>query len=266
MRVAHLSDPHLLESRLPVGADYTWRTRAVSYARAMNADQRTANLRRALMFAAAHGADHVVLSGDLTEMGSDLQFTVLAETLHDSPIAPERITLVPGNHDAYTSPDGWSRAMQGPLAAFAEASASGPPGKVVERGDVVFLPIDATCFQSITRAGGELTAHTADALEARLEDPAIARKSVVLVQHHPPFAPRGLLAGWIDGLRGSSRLVDIVRRHANVHLLHGHLHRIADYLLARARVFGAPATVDDRDQARVRLYELRAGVLEALPI
>jgi 3',5'-cyclic AMP phosphodiesterase CpdA len=266
MRIAHLSDVHLLETRPSVGTDYTWRTRLVSYARAMNAGDRRANLRRALEAAAAKGVDHVVVSGDLTEMGSDREFAVLAEALHDSPITPERITLVPGNHDAYTTVDGWRRAMAGPLAAFAEASASGPLAKVVDRGDVAFLPIDATCFQSITRAGGEITTQLADALEARLADPALARKAVVLVQHHPPFAPRGLFAGWVDGLRGATRLAEILRRHTHAHLLHGHLHRLADYLLGRARVFGAPAVVDDRDEARVRVYELRGGLLEPLPI
>jgi 3',5'-cyclic AMP phosphodiesterase CpdA len=266
MRIAHLSDVHLLETRPPVGGAYTLRTRLVSYARTLDGQKRLANFRRALETARASGADHVVLSGDLTEMGSDAQFSVLAEILHDSGITPERITLVPGNHDAYTTVDGWARAMAGPLAAFAPSSASGAPGKVVDRGDVAFVPVDATRFQSITRAGGELTDATADALEARLADPALAKKAVVLVQHHPPFGPKGRLSGWIDGLVGASRLASLVRQHASAHILHGHLHRIADYLVGGARALGAPAVVDDEAEARVRLYELRGGLLEPLPI
>jgi len=262
MRVAHLSDLHVLEARRRVGDGYTWRTHLVSYARALDAEKRAAKLRRSLVAAHDGGASHVVISGDLTEMGSDAQFEALAEQLHDSPITPERITLVPGNHDAYSAPDAWRRALEGPLRAFAEASAS-TPGVVVEREDVIFLPVDVSCFQSIARAGGTLTDATADALEARLRDPSIAKKPVALVQHHPPFAPTGRFTAWVDGLRGSARLGELLQRHVNVNLFHGHLHRIADYLFGNTRVFAAPAVVDDRDAARVRFYDLKNGIFQA---
>jgi hypothetical protein len=47
--------------------------------------------------------------------------------------------------------------------------------------------------------------------------------------------------------------------------MHGHLHRAVDRALLglRTRIFGAPALVeDDDDTPRVRLYEVRAGVIE----
>jgi Icc protein len=266
MRVAHLSDVHVLERRQgggsPVGDGYTLRTRLVSYARSFAPEARVEKLRRSLAAARESGASHVVISGDLTEIGNDAQFDVFAQALHDSKITPSSVTLVPGNHDAYTSETSWARAMSGPLAAFAESSA-GKAGKVVDRGDVVFLPIDASCFQSITRAGGEITRATSDAIEARLVDPALERKTVVLVLHHPPFAPRGRVSGWVDGLRGSTRLLEIVQRHANVQVLHGHLHKAVDCFAGGCRIFGAPAVVDDRESARVRVYELKSGVFEA---
>ena len=39
------------------------------------------------------------------------------------------------------------------------------------------------------------------------------------------------------------------------------MHRIADYFLGRARVFGASATVDDERAPRVRFYEVKSGLL-----
>jgi 3',5'-cyclic-AMP phosphodiesterase len=262
MRVAHLSDVHVLERRPGVGDGYTLRTRLVSYARTLDPQSRLAKLRRSLAAVRESGASHVVITGDLTEIGSEAQFDVFAQALHDSKITPDSVTLVPGNHDAYTSSGGWTRAMSGSLAAFAGGSA-GEMGKVVDRGEVVFLPIDASRFQSITRAGGEITSAAADAIEARLRDPWMQRRSVVLVQHHPPFAAHGRVSGWIDGLRGGARLVAIAQRHPNVQILHGHLHKAVDCHVGACRIFGAPAVVDDREGARVRVYDLKAGVFEA---
>src|SRR5262249_17071238 len=153
------------------------------------------------------GATHFVISGDLTEIGSDAQFAAFAQILHDSGITPDRITLVPGNHDAYTAPDGWKRALEGPLAAY-RASSAAEPGQVVDRGSIVFLPVDLSVYQSITRSGGVLTDETALALEARLDDPALRDRHVVIVQHHPPFQHKPGPWNWIDGLRGSARLIE----------------------------------------------------------
>jgi Icc protein len=259
MRVAHVSDVHMLESRPGVGSTYDLSVRLVSFARRLDAAGRAKKLSRALAAAVARGATHVVVSGDLTEIGSDAQFDAFATALHDSAITPDRITLVPGNHDAYTREDGWRRALDGPLQAFKASSAHGP-GAVVDRGDAVFVPIDSSCYQSIARSGGRVTDETARAVAAVVDDPAFANKAIVLVQHHPPFAKSGPW-GWIDGLAGSARLVDSMMRRANVHLLHGHLHRALDRLLGVSRVYGAPAVVDDPVAPRVRFYDVDGASL-----
>jgi 3',5'-cyclic AMP phosphodiesterase CpdA len=254
----------MLESRPSVGTAYNLSVRLVSYARVLDPRERARKLSRSLAAAVQRGATHVVISGDLTEIGSNAQFEAFAHALHDSEITPDRITLVPGNHDAYTTEDGWRRALEGPLKAF-RASSAHTAGHVVERGDVVFLPIDSTCFQSIARSGGEVTEETARAIEARLADPAMRNKAVVLVQHHPPFTHSNGAWNWIDGLRGSARLMETLMRYANVQMLHGHMHRIVDRLLGKSRIFGASAVVDDGDAPRVRFYDLRDGALEAVP-
>ena len=265
MRIAHLSDVHMLEARPPVGSAYTLSTRLVSYARTLEPLSRTQKLNRSLTEGVRAGATHFVISGDLTEIGSDVQFDAFASALHDSGITPDRITLVPGNHDAYTSADGWKRALEGPLAAFRSSSACAP-GQVVDRGEVVLLPTDSSCFQSIARSGGELTEDTMRHLEARLRDPSFQNRTVVLVQHHPPFQHKPGPWNWIDGLRGSARLVEMLVKHPQVQILHGHLHRIADRLLGKNRVFGAPAVVDDGDSPRVRIYDVRGALLESIHV
>jgi len=264
-RIAHVSDVHMLESGRVASVLQDLAIRIVSAGRALDARGRVDKLERALSAAVRAGADHLVISGDLTEVGVPAQFEAFAEALHDSTIPPENVTLVPGNHDAYTSGDAWRRALEGPLQAYRGTAAS-EPGKVVERGDVVFLPVDVSCPQPITRSAGELRDDAADAIEARFKDPGLAKKSLVLVQHHHPFAHPHKTWQWMDGLRGSARLMGALASHSHVHVLHGHLHKAVDRLvgLGRSRVFGAPAIVEDEERSpRVRMYELRDGQLEA---
>jgi hypothetical protein len=58
-------------------------------------------------------------------------------------------------------------------------------------------------------------------------------------------------------------LLGVVQRYANVQVLHGHLHKAVDCHAGGCRIFGAPAVVDDRESARVRVYDLKGGVFEA---
>ncbi len=265
-RIAHLSDVHMLEARPNPSALHNLSVQFVSLARPLDARGRARKLRRGLAAAKRAGADHFVISGDLTEVGAPDQFEAFAEELDASGIDPERITLVPGNHDAYTSGEAWRRALEGPLRPYVRGAAL-EPGHVVERGDVVLLPIDVSCFQSIARSAGVLSPANGDALERRLDDPALEKKAIVVVQHHQPFTHARSAWQWIDGLRGSERLMGLLARHPRVSVLHGHMHKVVDRIvgLGVSRIFGAPAIVDDAEgEPRVRLYDVRDGALESL--
>ncbi len=261
--VAHLSDLHVLAPT----RRYDVRTHFVSAGRPLDAFARRTKVRRALEAAAAvtatPRAGHVVISGDLTEMGTGAEFEALAELFDAAKLDPAKVTLVPGNHDAYTSPDAFRRALEGPLAAYRANAAEGP-GKVVDLGHAYILPLDVTFAQPVTRSAGAITSSALHALGKRLADPAFARRPVVMVQHHPPFRHASRLWHWIDGLAGAASLVDLLSQHPHVQLLHGHLHKILDRMNAfgRPRVFGASAVVDDDlDRPRVRMYEWKDGML-----
>lgn len=267
-RIAHLSDVHILDPKTRRShARYRLATKLVSLGRAIDPRMRAKKLARALGAAKASGADHFVVSGDLTELGDQTEFEHFAEVLEDARLPEGSVTLVPGNHDAYTSNGAFQKAMAGPLKRFARASAR-EPGKIVEGGDVVLLPIDTSCFQNIVRAGGEFTPDATRAVEARLVDPALRDKAIVLVLHHAPFAlHKTPMMQWIDGLRGGTQVIELLKRHPRLQVLHGHLHRVVDRMLevtesTRTRIFGAPAVCDGESQ--VRVYEVRDGALESM--
>jgi 3',5'-cyclic AMP phosphodiesterase CpdA len=264
-RIVHLSDTHILDPRPSrTRSGWSMRVRFLSFGRPLDAEGRKMKLRRSLSTARRVGASHVVISGDLTEIGSPGEFETLAEVLHDSGLPPEQITLVPGNHDLYTSADSWRWALAGPLAAFAASSAR-EPGKMLDVGGATLMPIDATFHQPVTRSAGVVDPRILDMIEKRGADSAFAHRPLVLVQHHPPFVRKTTAWHWVDGLIGARRMMSLLETFRHLFVVHGHLHAVVDRALGCGvqRIFGATAVVDDRDAPRVRVYDVRGGRVES---
>jgi 3',5'-cyclic AMP phosphodiesterase CpdA len=263
MRIAHLSDLHLLEphverrslcDRIRLGY--------LSLLRPIDAAARIRRAKGALARAREQGFDHLVISGDLTEDGGAAQFEELARVLSESRIDPYKITLVPGNHDAYSDPRELARAFEGPLRPYAPSSAA-LGVKVIDLGDTVLLPVSTAVHQHWASSWGYIEDAGFEQLEKRASDPDISKRAVVVVQHHAPMRHPIAALQWVDGLRGYSRLLALLGKVRGVQVLHGHLHRAITRVLEMggiSRIFGAPAVVED-DEPRVRFYETRRGVI-----
>ena len=134
--LAHLSDLHLIERDHHRRRGLSRRRlQFLSFGAALDAEARLTRAVALLQQARRSGADHVLITGDLTEDGVDAQFEVLGEALHKSRLDPDCVTLVPGNHDGYADPGAFARAMHGPLRAFRRTSGEGAlsvlPGAVI---------------------------------------------------------------------------------------------------------------------------------------
>jgi Icc protein len=257
--IAHISDVHLL-GRPSSSRTVDPRAQLVSIGRPFDPPSRYWRFARALARAAEASADHVVLSGDLTELGRAHQFEEVAEALSDSAIPPERVTIVPGNHDRYDDPRAFERALEGVLAPWAK-NAPDFPGKVIDLGTVCLLPLDVTIPQSVARSRGVFSRAMGEALTRRLATFRRAQR-VAIVQHHPPVM-RNPLVQWFHGLVGAEEERSLLDERVQV--LHGHTHdATAEAIGGRANVLlGAPATVEDQDEApRVNLYWVSDGGLE----
>jgi Icc protein len=265
LRIAHLSDLHLLEPNLE-RRSFRDRVRLgyLSLLRPIDVAARMRRARRALEEAKRLGFDHLVISGDLTEDGTAPQFEQLAFVLAESRIDPYKITLVPGNHDAYCDRAAFARALDGPLRAYAPGS-GGAPGKVIDLGDAVLLPISTAVHQHWAYSSGHIDGDVYESIDKRASDPGLAKRGVVVVQHHAPNRHPVAAMQWVDGLRGYARLLALLAKQRGVQVLHGHLHTAVTRVLEMGgitRIFGAPAVVDD-DEPRVRTYETRGGVIVA---
>jgi 3',5'-cyclic AMP phosphodiesterase CpdA len=209
----------------------------VSLGRRLDAEGRLDKARAAIAHARASGAEHYLFTGDLTETGTPAQFEALAGLLAECNLRDDEVTLLPGNHDAYTTEHGWRDALEGPLRPWAK------PDVVELDDDTIILPVDATFHQPVTRSAARLTEDLEHALEARLADPAFSRSRVIVAIHHPPH-PRPGPWHWVDGLLGCKRLLAMIEGRDNVTVMHGHLHRAQTKEHGLAHVIGAAAIVD----------------------
>ncbi len=265
VRIAQLTDLHLVErdhgARRGVRS---WRLSFLSAHRDLDADDRITRATLALAAVAAAGVDHLVITGDLTEDGTVAQFEVLAEMLHACGVAAAKITLVPGNHDVIDRRDGWARALEGPLRAFAATSQLGRPFDV---GDLTILPVNTAFYQHWVMSAGRIgPAHAGEVADAIALGRARGRV-VLLAQHHPVTTHRNPVVHWVDGLRDHAKARSLLRDEPHVHVMHGHTHRRRDRSLDAARaaqVFSACAVVDG--DAPLRVYACVDGVLRGADI
>jgi len=98
--VAHVTDLHLVEydHHKRAGAAKS-RLLYLNTGRKIDPKARFDRVCEALRRASR--SDHLVITGDLTEDGTDAQFELLAAALAEANVDPEHVTLVPGNHDLY---------------------------------------------------------------------------------------------------------------------------------------------------------------------
>jgi 3',5'-cyclic AMP phosphodiesterase CpdA len=260
MHLAHLSDLHLLEAGHADRKGLERRRLAyLSAGRSHDATDRRHRALRALRAARSSGADHVLVTGDLTEDGIDAQFEVLAEVLLESGLPSEQVTLLPGNHDVYAAPDAFARALRGPLAAYAATSTPGVP---LVLGDVVVLPLSTAMPQPYQFSAGAIERPEMESAATLAKDEMRLRRAMVLAMHHPPRRHAVGLWHWIDGLRDHAALSALLAQHDHLHVVHGHTHEASEHGVrpgAAPRIFGTDAVVTG--EAPVRFYHAEHGRL-----
>jgi Icc protein len=251
--LAHLSDLHLIEPDHQLRRGLArHRLAYLSTGVPLDADARRRRAQHELMRAERAGADHFILTGDLTEDGVDEQFEVLAQVLDDSGIEPGRITLVPGNHDDYADDSAWQRALLGPLSAY---QATSNPDACTVLDAAVIKPISTVLpGQSFLRSAGTLRAHDVRAVERLASDAVSRNRTLVVAQHHPPQRRGVGVVDWIDGLVGSESLHATLVQRGAVHVVHGHVHRRVTRSLhgrEHAQIFATESVRDSEHSTRL---------------
>jgi 3',5'-cyclic AMP phosphodiesterase CpdA len=265
--LAHLSDPHLpaiprprlieLAGKRGLGL-INWRLRRRRQHRAEVLDALLGDL-------ATRAPDHIAVTGDLVNVALPGEFAPARAFLARLG-PPERVSFVPGNHDAYVraalahSHTHWSHYFAGDeaepdsAAAFPYLQRRGPLALI---GVSTALPTGP--FMATGRIGAEQLKRL-DRLLARLAGGDVFK---VVLLHHPPVPlPHDRLKRLID----AAAFREVLHRHGAHLVLFGHIHVSSvtwldgpDALIPAVSVPSASATERGDEPAGYHLFHIARG-------
>jgi 3',5'-cyclic AMP phosphodiesterase CpdA len=220
--LAHLSDPHLPPLPAPRlrdlagkrGLGYLNWTRNRRYVHRRDVlDALVADMQ-------AQMPDHITITGDLVNLALEAEFAPLLRWL-ESVGTPDRVTVIPGNHDAYV------RATQHRFAEVWKNYLDGddtPDGRpsfpsLRRRGPLALVSVSTAVPTPPFMATGRLGQPQLEALERMLTQLAGEQAFRVLLIHHPLLSH-----SLIKRLTDSADLLAVLQRHGVELILHGHDH------------------------------------------
>ena len=219
--LAHLSDPHLpplpaarwrdLVNKRALGY-LNWTRNRHKYHRREVLDALVADMQ-------AQQPDHIAVTGDLVNLALEAEFGP-AQAWLEGVGAPQHVTIIPGNHDAYVRAtrhrfaDAFGDYLRGDAesdgAAFPFVRRRGPLALIGASSAVPTLPLMAT---------GTLGRAQLDALDRTLAQLSSEQAFRVLLVHHPLRSDSR-----IKRLTDSLPLQALLKRHGVELVLHGHDH------------------------------------------
>jgi 3',5'-cyclic AMP phosphodiesterase CpdA len=220
-RLAHLSDPHL--PPLPVArlrdlagkrafGYLNWTRNRHKYHRREVLDALVADLQ-------GQHPDHIAITGDLVNLALETEFKP-AHAWLEGVGPPDRVTVVPGNHDAYV------RATRHRFATtFADyLRGDGADGAALfpflrRRGPVALIGTSSAVPTPPLMATGWLGHAQLASLERMLAELSTEGAFRVLLVHHPLHSDAR-----VKRLTDSHRLLDLLKRYGVELILHGHDH------------------------------------------
>jgi len=233
MRIAHISDTHVLS---PLGAEWRkmlFNKRITGYANLVM--HRSRVYRReyllAVMRAAAEHAHHVVITGDITNLALESEFEE-AQKLFASLARSVELTVIPGNHDIYLPatfherrfPHHFGAYLKSDLPELAIDAPAGPFPCVKLRGPAAIIALSSAVPRPPFIAAGHLGEEQLGALDRVLAHPEVARRTPVILVHHPPLDSRGRLLQLRDGLVDGAALRSSLMSLDRGLVLFGHVH------------------------------------------
>jgi len=222
--------------------------------------------------------DHVVITGDLTNLALDQEF-VAVRTLLETELAlrPDQISAVPGNHDLYTRgamrDQRFTKYFHDYVASdLPELCADIPLGRfpfVKLRGPVAIIGLSSAVPRPPLMASGELGKPQLEALKRILVHPEVQKRTPVILLHHPIHNPPSRMKTFVEGLWDADRLIaELSSLHRGL-VLHGHLHARRQRAIGGMMSIGATSASlhhdNEHKMAGFNLYEFDdAGALGAI--
>ncbi|HEX7664663.1 MAG TPA: metallophosphoesterase, partial [Polyangiaceae bacterium] len=248
MRIAHLSDLHVLSFE-GVGKHRFLNKRLTGYANLRfkrNHVHRKHYVEAIAKEIAKDRIDHVVVTGDLTNLALEPEFQAVRDLLEkDLGLHPDQVSVVPGNHDLYTSGAMRSRRF---TKYFAEYIRSDLPELAADtdlgafpfvrlRGPCAIIGLTTAVPRLPLVASGKVGKLQLEAFGKILAHEEVRKRTPVVLIHHPLHNPPSKLKTLVEGLTDADELAAHLHRAVTTDglVLHGHLHRRQSKDLSSAR-------------------------------
>ena len=268
--LAHLSDPHVPPLARPAVGDLMSKRLLgyLSWQRHRKRIHRLDVLESLTDDLSAQRPDHVVVTGDLVNISLPAEFETALRWL-DRLGPADRVTVVPGNHDAYVRVP-WAETWRHWRDYMSSEDGNGP-ARVPEdfadfplvrrRGPLAIVGTSSAVPSPPGMATGQLGPQQLDRLEKHLH--ALEREGCfrVILVHHPPL---GEGTGHRKRLTDSAALHAVLARAGAELILHGHDHIFSNGEIEGAGgpvpVFGVPSASalahGSKPAAHYHLFEL----------
>jgi 3',5'-cyclic AMP phosphodiesterase CpdA len=169
--------------------------------------------------------DHLALTGDLCNIALNSEWAAALRWVEALQLPADRVTIIPGNHDAYVPQVFDDGVFERTFAAYqtGELRTNGSPYPFVRlRGEVALVCASSAVPTGDFGAWGRVGDAQLSKLEELLMAPEVTARTRVLLIHHPPLVNR---AGEDRNLRDRSGLQALLARTGADLVLHGHDHR-----------------------------------------
>ena len=170
--------------------------------------------------------DHIAVTGDLTHLGLPTECAEVGQWL-PSLGAPEQVTVIPGNHEAYWGKDWldycamWAPYMKSDTTQWEASKTVDLFPSVRIRGQVALIGLSSATPSLPLLAIGSLGQEQLLKLENVLQDTGNKGLFRIILIHHPPVSG---LVNWRKRLTDSREFADVLARHGAELVLHGHAH------------------------------------------
>ncbi len=234
LRVAHVSDLHILHidrfepwrfvgKRITGGANLLLKRKKA---------HSTEVVVQALEQLQTLGVDQIVVTGDLSNLSLDSEFAAARQIIEAHGGGPERVSVIPGNHDRYTYGSALRRRFESCFSPFMASDLPTDPDdpypwvRLIDPG-LAIVGICTSIPSPPLLAVGRVGSKQRDRLNALLRRPELQGRFILAAMHHhlvPPrdHTPRGeLMHGLIDA---NDVMKDLLDNHTDL-VIHGHNHQ-----------------------------------------
>jgi len=228
-RLAHLSDAHIGPIPRPNLAELLGKrvTGYVNWLYKRGAQHDMGVLARIVADIKAHAPDHVVMTGDIVNIGLPAEIAIAKDWLA-SLGGPDDLSFTPGNHDAYVaSVTDLVHDVFAPWTSGETVGAGFP--YLRRRGGVALIGLDTGVPTAPFVASGRLGEGQRAALAALLDRTKAEGLARVVCLHHPPHVGGARL---LRGLEDAAEFEAVIARHGAELILHGHNHKPSLHRLA----------------------------------